>query len=738
MFLPKTSAICHSRVNFHPARIVFSLQSSFFSQMCFLLHATYQQLLEMKITVVPNHILFSLILSLSLSITVAQEKEAHFQKDSANVLDEVVVTGQYTPQALKKSVFQVRVINSDRIRQQGATDVLAVLNTETGIRFSTDYTLGETNLNFMGMSGQNVKILLDGIPLVDRDNVRQSLSQIDINSIEKIEIVEGPMSVVYGTDALAGVINIITKKPKSNDGFKVTARLQEETSGSVYSPFTGDGLHHQHLSVSYGKNNWATTGYFSRNAFGGWTGNAAFRAREAKPKDQYIGGLTIGYRTPKSITWYRLDYLNEDIYVAGALNPNNFRAKDQHYYTDRFTHQLQNDWKINAGFRLNSSFSFQDYKRKTETYTMDYVTGSKTYGTGAGEQDLSTFQSWFFRTTGQLALSDKISLQPGLEVKSDNTSGERVAGTPSITDYSLFISAELKPIKPLNIRPGIRFSKNSNYGAPPIIPSVNAKLDIDSKTSWRISYARGFRAPILRELYFNYFDANHSIEGNPNLKAETSNSFQTSVTRNWKQTNDLAFNSNLTGFYNSFHNRITLSAAPNNIFTYFNVERFKTTGIEVENNFKYKNLSLTLGLSYIGRYNLYRDDAAFASNDLPEFLWSPEVNSNISYSFPKLKTTINLYYKYTGKLPRYATELNTTTGKEEVYLTSLAAYHWADVTVSKDLLKFFTLQAGIKNLFDVVRIDNQVEGSGSVHTTSGPVLTGFGRSYFIGLSFQLK
>ena len=132
--------------------------------------------------------------------------------DSAKLLDEVVFTGQFKPQSLKQSLYKVRVINSERIRMRGATDVAGVLNNEVGIRFNTDNILGETDVNIMGMSGQNVKILLDGVPLVDRGSTKQSLSQIDINTIERIEIVEAPMSVVYGTDALAGVINLITKK----------------------------------------------------------------------------------------------------------------------------------------------------------------------------------------------------------------------------------------------------------------------------------------------------------------------------------------------------------------------------------------------------------------------------------------------------------------------------------------------------------------------------------------------
>jgi outer membrane receptor for ferrienterochelin and colicins len=133
-------------------------------------------------------------------------------KPSVKNLDEVVVTGQPQGQTLRNSVYQVRVIDRARIEQRAATNVMGVLNNEIGFRFSNDMALGTTDIQLMGMSGRNVKILLDGVPMLDRGDTRESLNQIDINSIERIEIVEGPMSVNYGTDALAGVINIITKK----------------------------------------------------------------------------------------------------------------------------------------------------------------------------------------------------------------------------------------------------------------------------------------------------------------------------------------------------------------------------------------------------------------------------------------------------------------------------------------------------------------------------------------------
>ena len=119
--------------------------------------------------------------------------------------------------------------------------------------------------------------------------------------------------------------------------------------------------------------------------------------------------------------WYRLDYLDEEIYVAGALNKNNYRAKDQYYLTDRFTHQLQNEWQLSDSFRLNTCASYQDYKRRTKTETIDYTDGTKTLSTAAGEQDINTFTSFFIRSTAQWLLSDKLCIQPGLEIKSDRT-----------------------------------------------------------------------------------------------------------------------------------------------------------------------------------------------------------------------------------------------------------------------------------------------------------------------------
>ncbi|MET0298444.1 MAG: TonB-dependent receptor plug domain-containing protein, partial [Flavitalea sp.] len=384
------------------------------------------------------------------------------QEDSAKTsqLDPVVVTGQYQAQSMKQSVYKIRTITKERIQQRAATDIAGVLNNEPGIRFSTDYALGETDISIMGMPGQNVKILLDGVPLVDRGSIRQSLGQIDINTVERIEIVEGPMSVVYGTDALAGVINIITKKAKPGSFFNVGARVQEETLGKEYQAFARNGIHNESLNVGWGYKNWNASGSVTRNNMGGWQGSQTGRTKEWRPKDQWLTSASVGYRTNKMNVWYRLNYLNEIITIPGAVNPGN-KATDQEYITDRFNHQLQANFILNDKFRLTNSVSYQDYERRTRTTDIDLNTGAKTLNINlAGGQDLSTFKTFFLRSTAEYNVSDLLTIQPGIEIRNDQTTGQRIKGSPSITDYALFLSGEIKPLNWLNFRPGVRFSKN--------------------------------------------------------------------------------------------------------------------------------------------------------------------------------------------------------------------------------------------------------------------------------------
>ncbi|WP_338874477.1 TonB-dependent receptor [Spirosoma sp. SC4-14] len=671
-------------------------------------------------------------------VSISGNKTLHIsiRLQAANTqLNEVVVTGQYEAQSLKKSVYNVRVINSERIRLRAATNVMGVLNNELGFRFSNDLTLGTTDVQLMGMSGRSVKILLDGLPMVDRGDTRESLNQIDINSIERIEIVEGPMSVSYGSDALAGVVNIITKKP-GNERLGVTARIQEETANKDYKLLTSQGLHMQNVGVTWQQKGWNTSAGITNNTFGGWQGLSTGRVKDWLPKNQLFGHGKIGYRTDNLNIYYRLDALKEDLLSQGAENANTHQARDQRYITYRYVHQLQSDWKINDRLQLNGQVSYTDYQRRTQTTILDLPTGRRTLSLGEGEQDLSKFASQTYRATASYKISSAVSLQPGIDINLDAASGARISGAPTINDFALFVSSTLNPTSRISIRPGLRFIKNSVYDAPPTIPSLNTKFALTPALDLRLAYARGFRSPALRELYFNFFDASHSIIGNPNLKAETSNSYNGSLV--WQASHKVK--STLAFFYNDFNNLISYGIDPADprISMTINIDKFKTTGMTLENVFTWNALQATVGFSYIGRYNnllATPDTTTYTDGQLPTFMWSPEVTTNLTYTFRKFDTKLGLFYKYSGKRPSYLATV-TADNQASATLTELAAFHWADVTLTKPLTKYLTLTTGAKNLLNITRLANTSPDTGGAHSASGPAPVSYGRSYFLRLSFQ--
>jgi len=643
---------------------------------------------------------------------------------NAQQLKEVVITGQYAAQSLKNSVYMVRTITNQQILMRNAAKIQEVLSDQLGVRFTNDLTLGTSDITLMGVSGQRVKILQNGVPLLDRGDTRESLNQVDINSIDHIEIVEGPMSVSYGSDALGGVINLITKKGTGNESFKVNARIQEETAGKEFQGLDGSGTHLENVGLSWGHKNWEASGNFTRNYFDG--------ARLGwKPKDQLLGNAVLGYRTNNLHVWYRFDGTDETIRGRGAVLPDNSQI-DQNFLTNRWMHQLQAEWTFNDRLNFNAAASYTDYSRHTQTSKLDLNTGDRRLTLGIGEQDKSVFDTKFFRTTAQYKLSDAVSLQPGVELNLTGSTGARITGSPTINDYAFFISSEIAVNKAISLRPGLRFNKNSVYDAPPVIPSLNAKVKLNSDLDLRLAYARGYRSPALRELYFNFVDASHTIYGNTNLKAEYSHSTNASLAWTMLRTPIFSIRSSAGAFYNYFDNFITTGQNPadRSSTTYINILKYKTTGGTFDNTLNYKNLQAKVGFSYTGTYNQLQEE----DNTLPGLNWYPEANASAIYHFSKIKADVALFYKFNGTLPVYETQ--TVAGISSIHLAKRAAFHTADLSINKSINKMVSLSGGIKNLFNITNVNNTSTDVGGAHSTGGPVPLGYGRSFFFGLTFQ--
>ena len=656
-------------------------------------------------------------------------------------LDEVVVTGQFDPQAASNSVFKVKVIDEAYIKASGATVLGEVLASTLNVRLSQDLAIGSTTVSLQGISSQNIKVLMDGVPLVNRNGNGNAadLSQVNLNNIEKIEIVEGPMAVNYGANALAGVINLISKKEIDNQTV-LKLSVQEESVGSAYG--IDKGRHIQHLGIDHQfSDRWFGQLGLLRNDFQGFQGRLQGRQQEWNPKEQWQGNALLKFSPKNHQIYYRLDYLDEIITNPGASN-NNFLpngenqpfAIDETYKTNRAIHHVQLEGKLPFLNRYHAFFSFSDFERVKRRFSKNLVTGEENLTTTVGDQDISTYQVWELGGSFFKSIVANVDLQAGYQLTYEKVGGGRVLeSSQSMNDWAIYASAEWTPAKAFTVRPGARFVNNNVYGAQ-LVPSLQAKYTLSDQALLRFSYGRGYRAPSVRELFFEFVDSNHRIFGNSSLKPEFSHHVSVNLTKAYK-TEKVEAKTSINLFFNHIEDQIGLGQSVTDVTatTYINVDQFKTVGGTITQEWILRNFRVNAGFSYIGRYNKLNDTV---NDGVQPFFFTPEFNANVNYQIAPIKTRVNVFYKYTGRLRNYLLSENEQ-GEQVINTGEIEGYHWLDLTVSKKLFKALGMTFGIRNLLDIQRINN-TGTSGNAHSGGPTVPVSYGRSYFIKLNYNLK
>jgi outer membrane receptor for ferrienterochelin and colicins len=241
-------------------------------------------------------------------------------------MDEVVVTGQFKPQLADKSIYRVEVLGADKIEAKAATTLTDLLQSDLSFRTSQTGVLG-TGLSMQGLSGENVKILIDGVPVIGRQNGMIDLGQISLDNVDHIETVKGPMSVIYGSNATAGAINIITKTGS-----------RERFGGSFSGYYESVGVYNFDASIRTRVKRSVFRLNGGRNFFGGYSPVDLGRFQLWKPKQQY--NLTADWlwtdgkwKIRLNQTWFDEEVRNRDSLRA----PRYESAFDQYYYTTRLT-----------------------------------------------------------------------------------------------------------------------------------------------------------------------------------------------------------------------------------------------------------------------------------------------------------------------------------------------------------------------------------------------------------------
>ena len=697
-------------------------------------------------------ILFSIGLS-----SAAMAQEVVVDSIKTNQIAPVVVTGQFEPQSIKKSVFNVTRISKEDIKNQAANNLSDVLNQYLNIRIMPDSGTGRSTVSIFGLDANYFKILVDNIPLVNDTGSGNNidLTQVNLDDIEQIEIIEGSMGVTHGANAVSGVLNIITKK-SSQHKWEIATTLQEETVGKEYQIWD-KGRHIQSAKISHSiSDNWFVSVGLNRNDLNGFLDKKKGkdyaegdfkRGYTWLPKLQYLGNGTISYRKKNFNAFYKFDYLNENIdfynpVIAFTSNPpfgTSKTAKDQRYITERFYHHLNFNGKL---FRLNYNISFSHQKQQRDIEYFLYDLDAKQERDNLTTKMQSSELLYSTGTVSNFFSNDKVALQVGYEISNDRgfaiVDGEdqkQVAKYKRLENYDLFVSTEIKATSRLAVRAGLRASAQSVFDDQ-YASSLGLRYLFDNGIELRTSLGQSYRTPTFDELYSKIKFSGHNFFGNENLIPETSTSYDLGFKKMTNFASGVKLSNNVSTAFMNVDDRIDSAfvgdfpGTTDPVYQYINISKYQMWNVSTTHEFAFRNLTVKAGISFVGISQLI-DNGEVKSDD--KFLYALQANGNLVYSFPKINMQFSATYKYNGKQQQF---VYTSAGTYEISNTE--AYDIVDASIRKTFFrKRFETTIGARNIFDVTSIKKSLP-TGGAHESTDNLLLGYGRSYFIKLTYNLN
>lgn len=524
-----------------------------------------------------------LTLLLIPSYATAQNRTHAMQEGDSTLrhfdLDEVVITGTRTPRFLKDTPIQTRVITSRDIEAHNATNIQELLQQELpGVEFS--YAMNQqTHLNFSGFSGQSMLFLIDGERMAGETMDDIDFSRVTMDNIERIEIVKGAASALYGSNAAGGVINIITKRNTQPLYIKAEGRIARHNN-QRYSATVGTKSGKWDNSISASFSNIDNFNVHSAPNPATRVITTIYGDKTYNVKDQMTwsgGKVSI---TGRAGYFFRETCRQEDI-------PERYRD---------FSGGLRMKWDITPSSILQASYAFDQYD-KSEYYTTK----------GRDIRDYSNVQNtmrMLFYHTSETGSTCTM----GAEMTHDylyNTNLEGEYRSQDCMDF--FIQYDWQITEKVEIISALRYDYFSDSNDSHLTPKVNACFKPQKNIVLRAGYGMGFRSPTLKEKYYNFdMSGIWIVEGNEALRSETSHNFNLSAEYTRSH-----YNLTASAYYNTVRNKISTSAP-----------YFKTPSDKIP-FLPYTNLK---------EYSIYGGEIGIQAR------WSNGIRGKATYSYTKEQT----------------------------------------------------------------------------------------------------
>lgn len=586
-------------------------------------------------------------------------------------LEVMVVTASLTEKTTQTAPAFTSVLSAEDIAAKPLMGLSELLEQTVGINNLTDAS-GRDQLQLRGLSGSYTLVLINGKRVSSSSALWRGgdfdLSAIPLNSIQQIEVVRGPMSSIYGADAIGGVVNILTKQP--------TDEWQGTLSGEAVLVDSGDGgtqiragisargglAENLHLSISaesYDRDAWYSEGE-TDDSF-------APKFEEKKAKNLF-----------STLRWHVSDQQNIDVDVSYNKDerpyslyyaPSGYRVQDITRTTLSVTHQGHWDWGKTSIQLQQENGTINDFNSRYDapqdrelTEDNSYLKAYTTFAVGHANQ-VTTGVDYRYQVVG-----DEVSYQD--------------SGDVSISDAAFFLQDEITLTEQLTLTLGGRVDDNEFFGSQ-FTPRAYVVYQVTDALTLKGGVSEAFKAPQAYQLSEEYHIVSCGgscfLSGDPSLEPETSANYEFGLAINNDQ-----WDMSAVYFQNEVENMITtLYDAEDNQRYWSNVDEVTTSGIELEGTV---NLSERLRIAANFTTLDTEDTGGKSLENRPE----QTANINLHWAlFPALQATFA--YNYMGQQITYV---------RPAYVT-LPAYSRFNLGFSSEISDALILRYGVNNLTDV-------------------------------------
>ncbi len=657
--------------------------------------------------------------------------------DYSVLLKDYVISANYKPTLSRESVYQVNSISKEEIAKKNISSLDELLSQLSSFRILYDPILG-TKISLRGIGSENVAILQDGIPIIGRLDGSIDISQINLDNIERIEIISGPQSVIYGNNAAGGIINLITKKSqleKYQISLDANQSLPKRTDVSLNSSFNVNKLFLK-SGISYLTD--MPYKIDSLRVFEDFELNSQNTIKRKKypwnPKERINGYFTARYflNETNSIS-FQVDGSSQNIENFGEKRRPNFLpyALDEQYYTVRKNGNLRYEGLFNR-MSFEAILARNDYNRILSKNRFDFTSNQNE--NQFSTKDSIEFIAYFGKIVAVYSI-DKTTLSIGSQFDYQLGTGDRLSNneepfTNIVESQELSFFSDLRhELKP-NFKTSIsaRLTSNKLFGNQ-LSPSFQAIWTINKNFSFRGGFARGFRSPDLKELYINFIDVNHFVLGNTDLRPELTNDFNLSMDYQ-KNKNKHNLLLRLNFYFNKIKQKIVLAQLDQLQYQYINLESYSVFGLNQKFEFAYKNITIS------NDYNLgFWNNIDSEQPEIPTHSLVVDNMLNINYELLWNKVNVSLTHRYAGKVPRYFLENN------QLNQSVASPYQFIDFYTNVLFLNGnLSIKGGVQNILNIQynNVNNLSSNSNHSSDISSSQLVARGRTFHLGIRYIIK